>query len=94
MTYADASASGTVNDSDTFTFTGGVDIVAGSGFSVTGITGDKINLAAGPNQYGLGSMALPAAGLANNQQYFLARGNLSGELHGQYDVWRGHSGGV
>ncbi|MBK9205680.1 MAG: hypothetical protein IPL73_25285 [Candidatus Obscuribacter sp.] len=60
VTYADASASGTVNDGDTFTFTGGVDIVAGSGFSVTGITGDKINLAAGPAQYGLGSMALPA----------------------------------
>ncbi|MBK9205687.1 MAG: hypothetical protein IPL73_25320 [Candidatus Obscuribacter sp.] len=80
---------------DTFTFTGGVDIVAGSGFSVTGITGDKINLAAGPNQYGLGSMALPGR-WPGEQPAVLpgARQPVGGELHGQYDVWRGHSGGV
>ncbi len=78
VVFADGDSNG-LDDGDTFSFTGGADVIAGSGFTVTGPNGDRIELDSGiPNQ-SLMVMAgdIPNNGMVVDQSYTRARGDYN-----------------
>jgi uncharacterized repeat protein (TIGR02059 family) len=89
VTYYDNGAPSAVDNGDTFSFSGGADVIVGSGFTVVGENGDRIefwnNFAGVQNPSPMGTWAanvltpiIPGNGQAADQQYYLVRGGYSG----------------
>lgn len=76
VTFADLGTVGQLGDGDTFTFAGNAADVISSGFALTGLQGDMLDLTTTVGAL-LTSQAAPSSGQVGDQGFFLVRGTYS-----------------